>query len=62
MQSMSMNWTTAGAVPMTQMKMMSFRDALTTSLGPMAGVSKIGEHPLKWGCVSNKKSKTISPF
>lgn len=42
MQSMSMNWTTAGAVPMTQKKMMSFRDALTTSLGSMAGVSKIG--------------------
>lgn len=44
-----MNWTTAGAVPMTQKKMMSFRDALTTSLGSMAGVSKIGEYPLKWG-------------
>lgn len=44
-----MNWTTAGAVHMTLMKMMSFRDALTTSLGSMAGVSKIGEYPLKWG-------------
>lgn len=35
MQSMSMNWTTVGTVHMTLMKMMSFRDALTTSLGFM---------------------------
>ena len=32
-----MNWTTAMAVPMNQKKMMSFRDALNTSLGSMAG-------------------------
>ena len=59
---MSMNWTTVGTVHMTLMKMMSFRDALTTSLGFMAGASKIGEHPLKWGCAFNEKSKIISPF
>lgn len=36
-QNMSMNWTTVGTVHMTLMKMMRFRDALTTSLGFMAG-------------------------
>lgn len=57
-----MNWTTAGAVPMTQKKMMSFRDALTTSLGSMAGVSKIGEHPLKWGYYFTLLIRETSPF
>ena len=32
-----MNWTTAGTVPMNQKMMMSFRDALNTSPGSMAG-------------------------
>lgn len=46
MQSMSMNWTTVGTVHMTLMKMMSFRDALTTSLGSMAESRwKLGNTP-----------------
>ena len=62
MQSMSMNWTTAGTVHMTQKKMMSFRDALTTSLGSMAGVSKNGEYPLKWGYYFTLLIRDTSPF
>lgn len=58
-----MNWTTtAGAVPMTQMKLMSFRDALTTSLGSMVETSKTGEYPLKWGYYFTLLIRDTSPF
>lgn len=57
-----MNWTTAGTVPMSQMKMMSFRAGLLQALDLWQKVSEIGEHPLKWGYYFTLLIRDTSPF